>query len=90
MQSYSFGSIEIQGSRANDIKQRSTWEATQAFSIFFSLISVALHMFIYFRYEKFLGDSNLCVSFGSQALRSKQRQRGSSGNQSRGWTRSGI
>ena len=90
MQSYSFRSIEIQGSRANNIKQSATWEVAQAFKFFFSFISVALHMFVYFRDEHFLGDRNLCMALCSQALRSKRRQRGSSGNQSRGWIRSRI
>ena len=31
MQSREPGNIEIQGSRANDIKQSATWEATQDF-----------------------------------------------------------
>ena len=30
-QSQNFGNIEIQGSRANDIKQSATWEATHTF-----------------------------------------------------------
>ena len=30
-QSQNLGIIEMQGSRANDIKQSATWEATQAF-----------------------------------------------------------
>ena len=85
MQSRSIGSIEIQGSQANDIKQSATWEATQEFSSF-SFISVALHMFVYFSDENFLGDHNLCVLFCSQAPRSKRRQRGSSGIRNRGWT----
>ena len=72
MQSHSLGNIEILGSRANNIKQSATWEATQAFSSFFSFISVALHMFVYFRDENFLGDCNLCVLFCSQAPRSKR------------------
>ena len=79
MQSHSLKNIEIKGSRANDIKQSATWEATQAFSNF-SFISIALHMFVYFRDENFLGDCSLCMSLCSQASRSKQRQRGSSGN----------
>ena len=58
MQSHSLGNIKIQGSRANDIKQSATWEATHAFSNFL-FVSVALHMFFYFRDENFLGDCNL-------------------------------
>ena len=89
MQSHSIRNTEIQGSRANDIKQSATWEANQAFSSF-SFISVALHKFVYFRDGNFLDDYNLCVLFCSWAPRSKRRQRGSSGNLLRGWTRIGT
>ena len=64
MQSRSLENIEIQGRRANDVKQSTTWDATQAFSSF-SFISVALHMFVYFSDENFLRDHNLCVLFYS-------------------------
>ena len=43
MQFCSLGNIEIQGSRANDINQSATLEATQTFSSF-SFSSVAYHM----------------------------------------------
>ena len=46
MQSHSIRNNEIQGSRANDIKQSATWKATQAFSSFYSLVQFCICLFI--------------------------------------------
>ena len=53
MQSRNLGNIEIQGSRANEIKQSATWDATQAF-LCFSFQGVVLSVFSFWHVFLFL------------------------------------